>query len=64
MAATLYCLADERRMQKVASSFSIEINSFEIIYRMTQNTSKHLENNNIEETASNFYNSHFFQQCI
>ena len=74
MAATLYCLADEGRMWKVAYSFGIRKSTVsKIIRRVTQAISKYLKVNilflptnkkDIEEMASNFYNSHGFPQCI
>ena len=74
MAATLYYLADEGRMWKVAYSFGIRKSTvFKIIRRVTQAISKYLKVNilflptnkkDIEEMASNFYNSHGFPQCI
>ena len=74
MAATLYYLADESRMRKVANSFGIGKSTVsEIIRRVTQAISKYLGNKyivlptnekDIEEMVSNFYNSHGFPQCI
>ena len=74
MAATLYYLADESRMRKVVNSFGIEKSTVsKIIRRVTQDISKYLgskyialpkNEKDIEEMASNFYNSHDFPQCI
>ena len=73
VAATLYYLADESRMRKVANSFGIGKSTVsEIIRRVTQAISKCLGNKyivlptnekDIEEMVSNFYNSHGFPQC-
>ena len=74
VAATLYYLADESRMRKVVNSFGIEKSTVsKIIRRVTQDISKYLgskyialpkNEKDIEEMASNFYNSHDFPQCI
>ena len=74
MAATLYYLADEGRMRKIANSFGIgKLTVSKIIRSVTQAIpnylgSKHIvlptNEKDIEEMASNFYNSHGFLQCI
>ena len=73
VAATLYYLADEDRMWKVANSFGIGKSTVSKIIRLaTQAISKYLgskyivlptNEKDIEEMALNFYNSYSFPQC-
>ena len=74
VAATLYYLADEGRMQTVVDSFGIgKLTVSKIIRRVTQAISNYLGSKYIvratnkkdtEEMTSNFYNSHGFPNCI